>query len=48
LFRKGDEAEEMYFIKKGKVSIVGEQGQVFTVLSEGSFFGEIALIEGKD
>lgn len=37
----------MYFIKNGKVAIVGDQGQVFVVLSEGSFFGEIALVEGK-
>ena len=48
MFRKDDEGEEMFFIKSGKVEICNDQtGQVFVTLSEGSFFGEIALFEGK-
>ncbi|KAJ3413939.1 Cyclic nucleotide-gated olfactory channel [Chytridiales sp. JEL 0842] len=45
IFRKGDEGEEMYFIKSGQVEIVGDNGIVFVTLSTGSFFGEIALFE---
>ncbi|KAJ3032576.1 hypothetical protein HK097_005191, partial [Rhizophlyctis rosea] len=46
VFRKDDEGEEMFFIKSGKVEICNDQtGQVFVTLSEGSFFGEIALFE---
>jgi len=45
IFRKGDMGDQMYFISRGKVEIVSEDGQtVFATLSEGSFFGEIALL----
>ncbi|KAJ3110373.1 hypothetical protein HDU96_006665 [Phlyctochytrium bullatum] len=45
IFRKGDEGDEMYFIKSGEVQICGENGVIFVTLSTGSFFGEIALFE---
>ncbi|KAI9209214.1 cyclic nucleotide-binding-like protein [Polychytrium aggregatum] len=45
VFRKGDDGNEMYFIKKGRVQIVGDTGQIFCTLNAGSFFGEIALFE---
>ncbi|KAJ3128434.1 Kinesin-like protein kif27 [Nowakowskiella sp. JEL0407] len=45
VFRKGDEGEEMYFVKSGTVEIVGESGQIFAKLTSGNFFGEIALFE---
>ncbi|KAI8815371.1 hypothetical protein BJ742DRAFT_876351 [Cladochytrium replicatum] len=45
IFRKGDEAEEMYFVKNGTVEICGNEGQVFAKLGPGNFFGEIALFE---
>ncbi|KAJ3083109.1 hypothetical protein HK100_009526 [Physocladia obscura] len=46
IFRKGDEGEEMFFIKSGKVEIGSEDFSIiFVTLSEGSFFGEIALFE---
>ncbi|KAI8814217.1 cyclic nucleotide-binding-like protein [Cladochytrium replicatum] len=45
IFRKGDEAEEMYFVKNGTVEICGAEGQVFAKLGPGNFFGEIALFE---
>ena len=45
VFRKGEMGDQMYFISKGKVEIVSEDGQtVYATLSEGSFFGEIALL----
>ena len=35
----------MYFIAKGSVDIINEDsGQILTTLHEGSFFGEMALI----
>ena len=37
----------MYFIKSGQVEICGDNGVTFVTLSEGSFFGEIALFEGN-
>ncbi|KAJ3210385.1 Kinesin-like protein kif27 [Entophlyctis luteolus] len=46
IFRKGDEGEEMYFIKSGKVEICSEDGSIiFVTLTDGAFFGEIALFE---
>jgi CRP-like cAMP-binding protein len=45
IFRKGDEADEMYFIKSGRVEICGDNGIVFVTLSTGAFFGEIALFD---
>ncbi|KAJ3063226.1 hypothetical protein HDU98_000931 [Podochytrium sp. JEL0797] len=46
IFRKGDEGEEMFFIKSGRVEICSEDGKiVFATLTDGAFFGEIALFE---
>lgn len=45
IFRKGEMGDQMFFISRGKVEIVSEDGQtVFATLSDGSFFGEIALL----
>lgn len=45
IFRKGEMGDQMYFISRGKVEIVSEDGAtVFATLSDGSFFGEIALL----
>jgi CRP-like cAMP-binding protein len=45
IFRKGEMGDQMYFISRGKVEIVSEDGgTVFATLSEGGFFGEIALL----
>jgi cyclic nucleotide-binding protein/ion transport protein len=44
-FRAGDLGEEMYFISRGIVEIVGPDGKaVYATLSDGDFFGEIALL----
>ena len=34
----------MYFIQEGIVDIVMKNGDVFTTLSDGSYFGEICLL----
>ncbi len=45
IFRKGEMGDQMYFISRGKVEIVSEDGAtVFATISEGGFFGEIALL----
>lgn len=45
IFRKGEMGDQMYFISRGKVEIVSEDGQtVYATLSDGAFFGEIALL----
>lgn len=45
IFRKGEMGDQMYFISRGKVEIVSEDGKtVFATLSDGSFFGEIAIL----
>ncbi|MGE3063283.1 MAG: Crp/Fnr family transcriptional regulator [bacterium] len=50
LFREGDVGDEMYLIKSGKIKIVkkvGEEKKVLAVLTEGDFFGEMAIIDGS-
>lgn len=45
VFRKGDIGNTMFFIARGGVQVVGDDGTtVFATLKEGNFFGEIALI----
>ena len=45
VFRAGDEGEEMYFIRKGSVEVVSSDGStIFATLTEGAFFGEVALL----
>jgi hypothetical protein len=45
VFRAGDEGEEMYFIRKGIVNVHSPDGKtVFATLSDGAFFGEVALL----
>ncbi|KAJ3025841.1 UNVERIFIED_CONTAM: hypothetical protein HDU68_006592 [Siphonaria sp. JEL0065] len=43
VFTQGEMGNEMYFIKNGTIDIIVE-GDVVSSLSEGSFFGEVALI----
>ncbi|MBK9502033.1 MAG: cyclic nucleotide-binding domain-containing protein [Leptospiraceae bacterium] len=45
IFRKGDTGHNLYFISKGQVEILAEDGITsYGILNEGNFFGEIALI----
>ncbi|MES0488899.1 MAG: ion transporter [Leptospirales bacterium] len=45
VFRIGDTGSEMYFISKGSVQVISEdESIIYATLSDGSFFGEIALL----
>lgn len=45
IFKKGDIGEKMFFISKGEVEVVAEDNTtVYATLTEGNFFGEIALL----
>lgn len=45
IFKHGDTGHHLYFISKGQVEILAEDGVTsYGVLSEGNFFGEIALL----
>ena len=45
IVRKGDIGTDMFFISKGNVDVVSEdESIVYATLSEGHFFGEIALL----
>ena len=45
VFRQGDPADAAYFIRRGEVEVVDEtSGKVLRTLTEGDYFGEIALI----
>ncbi|KAJ9466383.1 Cyclic nucleotide-gated cation channel [Diplonema papillatum] len=45
VLRKGEIGKEMFFIHRGQVDVVSEDNSiVFASLSEGNFFGEVALV----
>ena len=45
IFRKGEIGSRMYFISRGSVDVVSENGrEIHATLREGNFFGEIALL----
>jgi cyclic nucleotide-gated channel 2B, putative len=46
--RKGDVGREMYIVKRGKLSVVGDDGlTIFATLSDGSVFGELSILNIK-
>ncbi len=47
IFREGDPGEDIFFIQSGEVEIVGDQLNHIATLTEGTFFGEMALISER-
>jgi CRP-like cAMP-binding protein len=44
IVKKGESADEMYLICRGKVEIIDDTGTVISTLGDGEFFGEIGLL----
>lgn len=44
VFEEGDEGDKFYILARGKVEVNTRQGKRLAVLTDGDFFGEIALI----
>jgi voltage-gated potassium channel len=44
----GDVGNEMYFLSKGHVQVIGANGQILVELSSGAYFGEIALLNPNE
>ncbi len=44
IIRKGEIGHEMYLLVRGEVEVLNDDDQVVTVLKDGDFFGEVALL----
>ena len=44
IVKKGEYGTEMYFISRGELNVINDEGKVVATLSDGMFFGEIALL----
>eukprot|EP00128_Syssomonas_multiformis_P018762 Colp12_sorted_trinity150504_noHs@27810 len=44
IIMKGQPSKEMFFIIRGKVLVVDDDGTVYAELGEGAFFGEVAML----
>lgn len=44
IFRTGETGDSMYFLSQGQVEVLSKDGERLSVLSEGDYFGEIALL----
>lgn len=47
IFKSGDEGDALYIIHKGEIEILTPEDSPIATLSEGAFFGEIALISDR-
>lgn len=47
IVRAGERGKEMYFISRGKAEARGADGAILRTMSDGDFFGEIALVLGQ-
>ena len=47
VFHSGDPAYNMYFVSRGQLEVLDRTGKVIGSLTDGEFFGEMALLEGR-
>jgi len=47
IFKKGDPGESFFVVLAGEVRMLGDGGQVVGTVSQGGFFGELALLTGE-
>ena len=48
IIRRGEIGEEMFFINRGKIEVLGpDEHEVVATLSDGDFFGELALLSSR-
>lgn len=47
VFHAGDPASSMYFISRGDLEVIDDKGNLIGALSDGDFFGEMALLENR-
>ncbi len=47
VFHAGDPASSMYFISRGDLEAIDDRGNLLGTLSDGDFFGEMALLENR-
>ncbi|MEQ1923676.1 MAG: ATP-binding cassette domain-containing protein [Pyrinomonadaceae bacterium] len=45
VFEEGDEGDKFYILARGKIEVITQPGKRLAVLTDGDFFGEIALID---
>jgi len=45
VFEEGDKGDRFYILARGKVEVITRSGKQLAVLTDGDFFGEIALID---
>ena len=45
VYREGEYAEEIYFIVKGRCSIIDESNKAFQILNDKCYFGDIEVIK---
>jgi glucose-6-phosphate 1-dehydrogenase len=47
IIRLGEVGNEMYFICRGQVEVIGADGTIVATLGEGEYFGELSLLSSK-
>ena len=47
IFKEGQESDKLYFVIKGELLVLKQDGSVINILKEGDFFGEIALLNNQ-
>ena len=46
VFEKSAVGDKLYIVARGRAAVIGDDGRVLATLSDGEFFGELALLHG--